>query len=458
MNGHVQKRFLRDQSGVVAMVVVLSMMVIGGVAALAVDVGYLYSLRNQLQAAADAAALAGASQLSVSDAEVLAKAKEYAGRNMPSPEHGTVLADADVVIGNWNSSTRVFTPADGVVTNNAVFVTTKRSSDNNNPAELFFAALLGFVETDITTTAVAWPGGSGQTCILSLEPSDPSAIKASGTVDLDLGGCGIAVTSSDSTKAIELAGTVDITAGEICVAGGYDDPGTVTLTPGPEIVKEGCTPPPDPLASLPPPPGAPPNCPGDHNVPGPVPFVESNSGVTANLTPGVYCGGIEISGSNVTVNFAPGEYILAGGGLNASGANNTYDGTGVMFYNTESSPGAGDFGDIDFSGNSTANLSAPTSGTYAGVLFFQDRTNSSDAEGVKFKFAGTVTATFDGVIYFPNQLVQYSGSSGVGDVCGPKIISKFIDFNGTNATFGPNDPSCASNNVSIGSVVLQLVY
>ena len=456
MSGQIQKRFLRDESGVVAMVVALSLVIIGGVAALAVDVGYLYSLRNQLQAAADAAALAGASQLSVSDAEVLTKAKEYAGRNMPFSEHGTVLADADVVIGNWDSSTRVFTPADGVVTNNAVYVTTKRSSDNDNAAELFFARIFGFDETDITTTAVAWPGGSGQICILSLEPSDPSAIKASGTVDLDLGGCGIAVTSSDSTKAIELAGTVDITAGEICVAGGYDDPGTVTLTPGPEIVKEGCTPPPDPLASLPPP--AVPNCPADHTAPGPVPFVVSGSGGTVNLTPGVYCGGIEISGSSKTVNFAAGEYILAGGGFKGSGGSNTYNGTGVMFYNTESSPGAGDFGDIDFSGNSTANLSAPTSGAYAGVLFFQDPTNSSDAEGVKFKFAGTVTATFDGVIYFPNQLVQYSGSSGVGDVCGPKIISKFIDFNGTSATFGPNDPSCASNNVSIGTVVLQLVY
>ena len=120
MNGHLQKSFLRDQSGIVAMIVVLSLVMIGGATALAVDVGYLYSLRNQLQAAADSAALAGASQLSVSDAEVLAKAKEYAGRNLPASEHGTVLADADVVIGNWNSSTRVFTPANGVVQNNAV--------------------------------------------------------------------------------------------------------------------------------------------------------------------------------------------------------------------------------------------------------------------------------------------------------------------------------------------------
>ena len=285
--------------------------------------------------------------------------------------------------------------------------------------------------------------------------TDPAAIKISGTVELDLGDCGIAVTSTDSVKAIEAAGTVDITAGSICVAGGYDDPGTVTLTPGPEIVEEGCTPPPDPLASLPPP--AVPNCPGDHNVPGAIPFVVSASGGTVNLTPGVYCGGIEISGSSKTVNFAPGEYILAGGGLIGSGGSNTYNGTGVMFYNTESSPGADDFGDIDFSGNSTVNLSAPTSGTYAGVLFFQDPTNDPAAEGVKFKVAGTVSVTLDGVIYFPNQLVQYSGTAPIGDVCGPKIISKFIDFNGTSATFGPNDPSCASNNVII-EVVLQLVY
>ena len=342
-------------------------------------------------------------------------------------------------------------------------MTTKRSSDNNNPAELFFAAILGFDETDITTTAVAWPGGPEKTCILSLEPTLPSAIKISGTVNLDLKECGIAVTSTDAVKAIEMAGTVDITAGEICVKGGSTESGTVTLNPGPEIIKEGCTPPPDPLAGLAPPPGAPPNCPGDQILPFPDypdypnPFKVSGSGVTVDLEPGVYCGGIEFSGSNVTVNFAPGVYILAGGGIKASGAFNTYDGTGVMFYNTESSPGAGDFGDIDFSGDATANLSAPTTGTYAGLLFFMDPTNDPDAAGVKFKFAGTVTATFDGVIYFPNQLVQYSGSSGVGDVCGPKIISKFIDFNGTTGTFGPNDPSCASNNLLINAI-LQLVF
>ena len=56
------------------------------------------------------------------------------------------------------------------------------------------------------------------------------------------------------------------------------------------------------------------------------------------------------------------------------------------------------------------NFTAALTGPYQGVLFFMDPSNHPDALGAKFKVAGTVTANLDGVIYFPKQLVQYSGS------------------------------------------------
>ncbi|UNY41880.1 hypothetical protein CPT_Momento_050 [Burkholderia phage Momento] len=50
----------RNQRGAVAITVALLMSILLGFAALAIDVGYLFVVRNELQNAADAAALAGA--------------------------------------------------------------------------------------------------------------------------------------------------------------------------------------------------------------------------------------------------------------------------------------------------------------------------------------------------------------------------------------------------------------
>ena len=451
MNRQSGKDLLRDQRGVVAVIVALVLMMIVGTAALAVDVGYLYVLRNKLQATADAAALAGAGQLPDQTA-ARAAAQDYAAKNMPAADHGTVLVAAGVVLGNWENVNRIFTPAGTPI--NAVETITQRAAANNNPAELFFARVFGFHETDITTLAIAWPGPDldEQTCILSLEPTLPGAIKVSGTVDLDLGGCGISIHSSDGTKAIEVSGSGDqIKTGKICVKGGLLNPGGLPILnpdglPDPGIIEEGCDPPPDPLAGLAPP---------AFGFCNETNYVVSGNGLFITLNPGVYCGGIEISGSSNTITYNPGIYILAGGGMKVAGANNTSNGDGLLFYNTENPPEK--CGDIDLSGNSDLTLSAQLTGPYAGVLFFQDPSPTTDCSGVKFKVAGTVTANLDGVIYFPDNLVQYSGTSGIGNPCGPKIVSRFVEFNGTASTIGPKDASCASNKVNIGAIKLMLV-
>ena len=92
------KDLYRDQRGAVAMVAGLSMVAIVGVASLAVDGSSLYALRSQLQATADSAALAGASQLPDAD-ETTEAAVGFAGKNMLVGKHGTVLAASDVVLG-----------------------------------------------------------------------------------------------------------------------------------------------------------------------------------------------------------------------------------------------------------------------------------------------------------------------------------------------------------------------
>ena len=59
----IYSHFIKDERGFALVFLGLTIVVFLGFAALAVDIGYLYAARNELQNAADAAALAGAREL-----------------------------------------------------------------------------------------------------------------------------------------------------------------------------------------------------------------------------------------------------------------------------------------------------------------------------------------------------------------------------------------------------------
>ncbi|MBV8358098.1 MAG: hypothetical protein JO189_09215, partial [Deltaproteobacteria bacterium] len=142
---------------------------------------------------------------------------------------------------------------------------------------------------------------------------------------------------------------------------------------------------------------------GTYSFCGPVAITGNN---TVTLSPGLYYGGINITG-NATVSFNPGTYVIAGGGLSVTG-NSNLSGQGVTFYLTT---GSGGYGPVNLTGNATVNLSAPTSGSLEGILFFQDRSipNGSAASMV----VGNSSSTFDGTLYFPTTGLTYLGNSSV---------------------------------------------
>ncbi len=138
------------ESGTTAIFVGLLLFVIFGFAALAVDVGHLYVVRTELQTAADAASTAAARGLPIATvAEVIAI--DYADRNDDGA--GPLTKAPDVVVGNWDTSTRTFV-ASGLPLN-AVQVTTRRSAAYGNPVEHLFARVLGFETSDVSATAIS---------------------------------------------------------------------------------------------------------------------------------------------------------------------------------------------------------------------------------------------------------------------------------------------------------------
>lgn len=148
--------------GAVTVLVASTLAILLGFGALAVDVGYLFVVRNELQNAADAAALAGAGYLypgpPTPDWELaVAKATTAVSLNKSS---NVTLADSLVTYGYWDmtgiNGLQPYTKTPGADDLAAVKVTINRDSGQNGGAvSLFFARIFGTLTAPVVASAVA---------------------------------------------------------------------------------------------------------------------------------------------------------------------------------------------------------------------------------------------------------------------------------------------------------------
>lgn len=153
----------------------MTMVVLIGFAALTIDVGYMYSVRIDLQNAADAAALTAASAYASEYGTALRskgennalqkvrhlaiqRAKSLADLNTSMGTDSTKLQNKDITLGYIvvnSASDALDTDADPR-SFNAVHVIARRDGQGPNGAvELFFAQIFGYSETEVTASAVA---------------------------------------------------------------------------------------------------------------------------------------------------------------------------------------------------------------------------------------------------------------------------------------------------------------
>ena len=95
----------RNERGVSAVFVSITLFMFLAFTALAVDFGHLYGVRNELQNAADAAALAGAYYLIQSDESIKTTVKadaEEAGEKNPTDNVQVEIDQDDVLVGHWS--------------------------------------------------------------------------------------------------------------------------------------------------------------------------------------------------------------------------------------------------------------------------------------------------------------------------------------------------------------------
>ena len=404
----------RDGQAVILVVVAMSILLIGALG-LAIDGGQMYAHRQMAQAAADAAAQAGI--MSIFDGTNASSAHPFGTGTPPIASSTCTTADGRTPCVYARNNGFGGTAADTVTLSFPATVSGVTLSAASVPAlavtvqRTLKTGLIRFVGGPATTTitakaTAALVGTVSPDCVYALDPSAQNAFQATNGATVALSGCAIAVDSTNS-DAMTVSGGSTVTASAITVAGGVSISNGGSTTPAPTAGAAAVA---DPFASLPSP------------AVGACNYTNYSPGWgTWALTPGVYCGGINIS-NGATATFAAGTYIIKGGALSLVGGT-TDTGSGVMFYLTGTNA---TYGSVNISNGANVTFSGPTSGSYMGVVFYQDRTITSAANAT---FSGGVAMKLAGTLYFPTTSVLFSNGSSVSNVY-TAIVAKQVAFTG----------------------------
>jgi hypothetical protein len=375
---HNRKHQGRER-GSILLLGVLTMFVLLAFAGLALDSCYMYFHKRNMQTAADAGAYAGALEKLRGNSDVDTAVKQDTALN-------GFTDGSDNVTVTVNDP-----PSTGSKSGNTNFVEVIVS----HPQPTWFMRVLSFDTVTVKARAVAGIGNTGNGCVYALNTDTSNSNNGffvNGTTNSTFS-CG--VFSNANFRAVGGACVVTPTVsytGDYTNQSGSTDCSQKGVEKGVPIV--------DPLANK-------------FSIPSYSSCDNTNfkitSGTTVTISPGVYCGGISISGSVQNVVFSPGNYILVGGGLQVNGGVNI-SGSAVTFFNTYPGTQSNKYNGIGINGSGTVTLSAPTSGTYKALLFYQDpRVTWSASNGSII--AGGANSTYNGIIYFPSTDLQYAGNS-----------------------------------------------
>jgi len=432
------------QAGQALYVAAASLVVLLGFVGLGVDMGMLRYEKRIQQTAADAAALAGANNLQYNAGAGVTTAALAAAQTNGFGATGTYCSNSCPNAGDVGYVT--------VTVNNPPLsgphqVGTTNANDYVEAIvsvvqPTYFMKIFGVNSEVVAARAVATnlagpPGSTGPTCWLNLG-APQSQIELGNTVSgnptVEAQDCTVETNGNLCTN-----GGVTLNAGAIGVSGAWGGinggggnctGGSVSPQPVTGVAAVG-----DPLAGSVTDP-----CPGGTggactNSLGKLSInssgnctlngaacpstVASCSGGQCTVNPGTYDSMCINVNSGTTVNFASGLYVMTGPSGNvcntgtdffvnaqATICNSTSPcsgmpgsaNDGVTFYMTGT-------GSVNIAGGATSQLTAPNSGTYEGILFYQDPTDTATAS-----ISGNSSSFFQGALYFPTAQLVFAGT------------------------------------------------
>jgi Flp pilus assembly protein TadG len=403
-----------DTSGnALALCAVALPLMIGGVG-LAIDSVQISLARRELQRAADSAAIAGAYAISQNPSSTGTTRTNYAKD----------AATRDLVVNNdVTLSTAAVVqnaPTTGTFANdtNAVRVqlTTNRS--------LSFLSFFDATPQAITVEATGAIVRDGNFCMLALEDGTAPGITVGGNADINVT-CGIS-TNSRSSTAITAGGSSKVNASPIMAVGGVPASshfGSATLIPFSAVQS-------DPFANLPTP--SPSNCrDAPDNKSNDPPLTISASSPGYNATDRSICyNGMDIKGT-VNFSFTQPTIVYINGGELSMGAQAHVTGTNVTFVltSTNAASNPASIAGVDIGAGANVNITAPSTGSYAGVAIYMDRRATV---GRTVKWNGGADMKFNGAIYMPSAYFEYNGGADMAAQC-IQLIARRLDFRGNGS-------------------------
>ena len=382
--------FWSSKKGATAIVVAVTLPVLVTSAAFGTEAAFWTYRHRLVQQQADAAAYAGTLELMEGDEngiDVTGAIEESLAINGFRGDIGTYVAE-------WPPKSGAYAGKKAV-----------RVSVSEKWPRMFTALFLSS-DVDIGAGGTASPEELGEACMLALDPSGSGTVNITGTADVTLKGCSV-VANSTSGSAFTQSGSSNLSAACAGAVGGVS-----ATTSGMDLTscsypRERIPPIKDPYANVPEP-----TVTGPCKTPN---LFDGSPSSTYYITSGRYCG----MTVKRTVNLAPGLYIIDGGDLSLT-STSKLNGSGVTFFLTIGAR-------LIIDGSADVDISAPTSGTYSGLLFFADRSGPQ----LTHTFSGSASSQFEGAVYMPNDHLVVAGSNSAAAGC-TQFIARTLELTGTS--------------------------
>ena len=155
---------------------------------------------------------------------------------------------------------------------------------------------------------------------------------------------------------------------------------------------------------------------------------------------------------NGHVRLRPGTYYINGDNLSI-GANAHLVGTGVtiVLTSTNATSNPSSIAGMNVNGTPMIDLSAPTSGTFKDVLFYQDRRAPL---GREVTWSGNSSVNTQGAFYFPRSQFTYTGNAGMRAQC-IQLVARTLTFTGNGEV--TNNCSGTNGGSNFGATYVRLV-
>lgn len=420
------KKLWNDDRGNALIIFGASLPLLVGAAGIATDTIQWTLWKRQLQRAADSGAIAGV----------------YTRLNTDTESAVTAAVNADLAVNNHvgialqSGYPQVSLPADSGDKKKQVTVVLRISKT------LPFSSLFMDAAPNIraTATAATVPGGA-QYCVIGLDKSAAvTGVEISGSTYLDLGACSLIANSKHPSKAASngTSGGGSSGSGSTVKAASLAASGGVQFSKSWNVKDYDPNSPPadDPFAAVP----APTSCSytftvSDKSKDYPPTFPSWPAGSSVCLVGGgngANAGSVVVSGALALPNGMT--YVL-------NNQNLKMNSSGTSLSCSECTIAMTNFADPTKTGNvqitgGTLNVSAPTTGTYKGIAFYQDRLAADDGTKAQNHINGNSGQSITGAIYVPNRSILYNGGgSYTGD---PLEVGACMMLVGKRVEFGGN--------------------